>query len=197
LVRYFHLKNKELPDLTTFKKNDSIVRPQSHSLFETQTSMSEEWGCAHRMGGCFSDQQENEKRECTMAIKILLADDHKIVRDGLRALLEKSDDLEVVGEASNGQIALELTHELVPDVVVMDIGMPVMNGIEATEQIIKNQPDTKVIGLSMHSDRRFVSSMLGAGATGYLLKDCAFDELVNAIHAVFLGQIYIGPGIAA
>ena len=131
-----------------------------------------------------------------MAIRILLADDHKIVRDGLRSLLEKDFELQVVGEAHNGQVAVLLTHELMPDVVVMDIGMPVMNGIEATEQIIKNQPNAKVIGLSMHSDRRFVSNMLGAGASGYLLKDCAFDELVNAIRAVFSGQVYMGLGIA-
>jgi two-component system, NarL family, response regulator NreC len=111
-------------------------------------------------------------------------------------LLEKDFELEVVGEAHNGQVAVELTHELVPDIIVMDIGMPVMNGIEATEQIIKNQPNAKVIGLSMHSDRRFASSMIGAGASGYLFKDCAFDELVNAIHAVFSGQVYMGLGIA-
>ena len=132
-----------------------------------------------------------------MTIRILLADDHKIVRDGLRSLLEKDFELEVVGEAHNGQIAVLLTHELVPDIIVMDIGMPVMNGIEATEQIIKNQPNAKVIGLSMHSDRRFVSSMIGAGASGYIFKDCAFDELVNAIRAVFSGQVYMGRGIAA
>ena len=132
-----------------------------------------------------------------MAIRILLADDHEIVRDGLRSLLEKDFELEVVGEAHNGQIAVLLTRELMPDIIVMDIGMPVMNGIEATEQIIKNQPNAKVIGLSMHSDRRFVSSMIGAGASGYLFKDCAFDELVNAIRAVFSGQVYMGLGIAA
>ena len=130
-----------------------------------------------------------------MTIKVLLADDHKIVRDGLRSLLEKDDDLKVVGEAPNGQVAVELAHELIPDIVVMDIGMPVMNGIEATERIIEDQPGAKIIGLSMHSDRRFVSSMLEAGACGYLLKDCAFDELVDAIHAVLSGQVYLGPGI--
>lgn len=130
-----------------------------------------------------------------MTIRILLADDHKIVRDGLRSLLEKDDELDVVGEAPNGQIAVSLAHELAPDVIVMDIGMPVMNGIEATEKIVEERPGSKIIGLSMHSDRRFVSSMLEAGASGYLLKDCAFDELVDAIRAVFSGQVYLGPGI--
>jgi two-component system, NarL family, response regulator NreC len=130
-----------------------------------------------------------------MTIRILLADDHKIVRDGLRSLLEKDDDLKVVGEAPNGQVAVKLNHELSPDIVVMDIGMPIMNGIEATERIVEDRPEAKIIGLSMHSDRRFVSSMLEAGASGYLLKDCAFDELVDAIRTVLSGQVYLGPGI--
>jgi two-component system response regulator NreC len=132
-----------------------------------------------------------------MAIRVLLADDHKIVRDGLKSLLEKDNELKVVGEAANGQVAVELCRELSPDVVVMDIGMPVMNGIEATEKIIADHPQSKVVGLSMHSDRRFVASMLEAGASGYLLKDCAFDQLVEAIHTVLDGQIYLGPGITA
>jgi two-component system, NarL family, response regulator NreC len=131
-----------------------------------------------------------------MTVKILLADDHKIVRDGLRSLLEKDNGLEVIGEAPNGQVAVELARELSPDVIVMDIGMPVMNGIEATERIIEDKSGAKVIGLSMHSDRRFVASMLEAGASGYLLKDCAFDELVDAIRTVLSGQVYLGPGVA-
>ncbi|MDO8302095.1 MAG: response regulator transcription factor [Sedimentisphaerales bacterium] len=131
-----------------------------------------------------------------MVIKVLLADDHKIVRDGLRSLLEKNIELQVVGEAHNGQVAVKLTHALSPDVVIMDIGMPVMNGIEATEKIIKNQPDAKVLALSMHCDQRFVSSMLEAGASGYLLKDCAFDQLVDAIHMVFSGRRYMGSGVS-
>jgi two-component system response regulator NreC len=131
-----------------------------------------------------------------MTIKILLADDHMIVRDGLRSLLERDGDLEVVGEAPNGQAAVELTHGLMPDVIIMDVAMPGMNGIEATVKIMEDRPDAKVIGLSMHGDRRFVTSMLDAGASGYLLKDSAFDELVEAIKAVISGQVYLGPGIS-
>jgi two-component system response regulator NreC len=131
-----------------------------------------------------------------MHIKVLLADDHMIVRDGLRSLLDRDGDLEVIGEAPNGQIAVELTHKLIPDVVVMDVAMPVMNGIEATEKIIKDRPNAKIIALSMHSDRCFVSSMLQAGASGYLLKDSAFDELVEAIRTVISGRVYLGPGIS-
>jgi two-component system response regulator NreC len=127
-------------------------------------------------------------------IKVLLADDHMIVRDGLRSLLDRDGELEVIGEAPNGQRAVELSHELTPDVIVMDIGMPGMDGIEATKKIIEDKPDAKVIGLSMHSERHFVLSMLKAGACGYLLKDSAFDQLVEAIRTVISGQIYLGPG---
>jgi two-component system, NarL family, response regulator NreC len=130
-----------------------------------------------------------------MRIRVLLADDHMIVRDGLRSLLDRDGDLEVIGEAQNGQTAVELTHKLAPDVVIMDIGMPLMNGIEATERILEDKSNTKIIGLSMHNDRHFVSSMLKAGASAYLLKDSAFDELVNAIHAVISGHVYLGPGV--
>jgi two-component system response regulator NreC len=132
-----------------------------------------------------------------MRIKVLLADDHMIVRDGLRSLLDRDGDVEVIGEAPDGRTAVELTNALAPDVVVMDVGMPVMNGIEATRRIIENKPNAKIIGLSMHSERNFVLRMLKAGASGYLLKDSAFDELVNAIHAVILGHIYLGPGVSS
>ncbi|HNZ58429.1 MAG TPA: response regulator transcription factor [Syntrophorhabdaceae bacterium] len=130
-----------------------------------------------------------------MGIKIILADDHKIIREGLRALLEKEPDMEVVGEANDGIATVRLTKNLNPDIVIMDIGMPDMNGIEATRQIISETKGVKVIALSMHSDRRFVLQMLKAGASGYLLKDSAFEELALAIKTVMLGQPYLSPKI--
>ena len=131
-----------------------------------------------------------------MKIKILLADDHKITRDGLRSLLEKQPDMEVAGEAENGREAERLTRELTPDVVVMDISMPDLNGIDAARQIKEMSPSTRIIALSMYSDREFIDGMLAAGASGYLTKDCAFDELVQSIHAVIDGKIYLSPSIA-
>lgn len=131
-----------------------------------------------------------------MATKILLADDHKIVRDGLRMLFENETGLEVVGEAGTGWETLKLAHKLSPDVVIMDITMPGLNGIDTTQRITNELPNVKVIALSMHSDRRFVSGMLEAGASGYLLKDCAIDELASAVRAVSLNQTYLSPRIA-
>ena len=130
-----------------------------------------------------------------MRKKILLADDHKIVRDGLHTLLGKEADIEVVGAATDGRNAVELAKEHEPDLVIMDISMPSMNGIEATRQIIDELPDTKIIVLSMHSERRFVAEVLTAGAVGYLLKDCAFDELTNAIRTVLGGKVYLSENI--
>ena len=131
-----------------------------------------------------------------MSIKILLADDHKIIRDGLRSLIEKCPEMEVVGEADNGRMTIQLARELEPDVVIMDISMPDLNGIDATHQIIADVPGIKVIALSMHSDKRFVVGMFKAGASGYLLKDCAFNELVQAIDIVLSGQTFLSPKIA-
>src|SRR6056297_1479778 len=129
-------------------------------------------------------------------IRIILADDHKITRDGLRALLERQSDMRVVGEAANGREAVRLAMDLAPDVVVMDISMPELNGIEATRQIRGVLPDTKVIALSMYADRRYVVGMLKAGVSGYLLKNCAFDELVSAIEAVTNNESFLSPRIA-
>ncbi len=131
-----------------------------------------------------------------MGIRILLADDHRIVIEGLKKLLEQEPDFEVVGDTGNGLSAIEVTRELKPDVVIMDIGMPDLNGIEATRQIVRECKGTKVIGLSMHSAETYVKQMLKAGAWGYLLKDCAGDELVTAVRTVAAGKRYLSPAIA-
>jgi DNA-binding NarL/FixJ family response regulator len=130
-----------------------------------------------------------------MSIKVLLADDHGIIRQGLHSLLEKQPDMEVVGEAVDGREALSVVNEKLPDVVVMDITMPNLNGVDATKQIIASRPKVRIIALSIHSNRRFVSDMLRAGASGYILKECLFDELVQAIRAVAEGRIYLSPRI--
>ena len=130
-----------------------------------------------------------------MSIRVLIADDHKIMLAGLRSLLEKQTDFDVVGEADNGRRAVQMAQEKKPEVVVMDVSMPDLNGMEATKQIIESLPETRVIALSMHSDKRFVIGMLRAGASGYLLKDCASQELANAILQVAGGKKYLSPEI--
>jgi DNA-binding NarL/FixJ family response regulator len=129
-------------------------------------------------------------------IKIILADDHQIVRHGLRSLLSSEPDMEVVGEADNGRAVVRLVQEKSPQVVIMDISMPDLNGIEATRQIIAESPGVKIIALSMHSDSLFVLNMFKAGASGYLLKDCALEELVKAVRTVLSRKIYLSPGIS-
>ena len=129
-------------------------------------------------------------------IKVLLAEDHQIVRDGLRALIEKQNDIQVVAEADNGRLAMKLVHKHKPDIIVMDINMPELNGIDATRLILAEEPQVRVIALSMHSDRRFVDGMLRAGVSGYLLKDCASEELIHCIKVVNSGRIYLSPAIA-
>ena len=131
-----------------------------------------------------------------MSIRILLADDHKITRQGLRSLLEKQDDMEVVAEAEEGRTAVRLAREFSPHIVIMDVSMPDLNGVEATRQIVERTPDVRVIALSMHSDSLFVTEMLKSGASGYLLKDCAFEELTLAIRAVVDGKTYLSPSIS-
>lgn len=130
-----------------------------------------------------------------MSVRILLADDHGIIRQGLRSLLEKQPDMEVVAEAEDGRKAFSLVRELVPDVAIMDITMPNLNGVDATRRIVGEFPKVKVIALSIHSNRRFVADMLKAGASGYILKECLFDELVLAIRTVAAGDIYLSPRI--
>jgi len=131
-----------------------------------------------------------------MSTRILLVDDHAITREGLRSLIEKQPGMEVVGEAQDGQKAFELVQELLPDVVITDITMPNLNGVDATRQIVRQLPKVKVIALSIHSNRAFVADMLKAGASGYVLKECTFDELVEAIRTVVDGGVYLSPKIA-
>jgi len=131
-----------------------------------------------------------------MSIKIILADDHAVLRHGLSKSFQNEKDMEVIAQAKDGRSTVELVKELKPDVVIMDIGMPDLNGIEATRQIKQEHPKVKVIGLSMHSSKNFIIEMFRAGAVGYLLKDCEFDELVNAIRVVANNKTYISPAIS-
>jgi two-component system response regulator NreC len=129
-------------------------------------------------------------------IRVLLADDHKLIRAGLRLVVDQQPDLSVVGEADDGRQAVELAKSLKPDVVVMDIGMPNLNGIEAARQIREIRPDAAVVMLSMHSDEGYVLRALGAGARAYLLKDSATTDLVQAIHAVVEGKSFFSPAVS-
>ncbi|MCK4913776.1 MAG: response regulator transcription factor [Planctomycetes bacterium] len=131
-----------------------------------------------------------------MKIKTLIVDDHEIVRQAIAALLESEHGIEVVGEAQDGRKAVELAGLLKPDVVVMDITMPNLNGIEATRQIVREMPDTKIVALSAHCDRRSVREMLKAGASGYVPKNSAFEELICAIRNVAAGKNYLSPNVS-
>ena len=129
-------------------------------------------------------------------MRILLVDDHKMMRDGLRALLEKHPGMEVAGEASSGFEALEMARKLTPDLIVMDVTMPDLNGIEATRKIMAELPRTKVVALSMNTDRRYITAMLEAGAVGYLIKNAASDELIQAVNTISRNHTYLSPAIA-
>ncbi len=132
-----------------------------------------------------------------MSIKIILADDHVILREGLSRALQSESDYEVIGQVGDGHSAIKLIRELSPDIVIMDIGMPELNGIETTRIISKELTGVKVIGLSMHSNDKYVREMFRAGASGYLLKNCAFEELVEAIRTVVGGKTYVSPSIGS
>lgn len=131
-----------------------------------------------------------------MKTRALLVDDHRLFREGLRLLLEKSGDIEIVGEAETGRLAVEQAAAISPDVVIMDIGMPDLNGVDATRQIIAQSPGIKVIALTTHADPHYVLEILEAGATGYLLKINAADDLLRAIRAVRNGQVFLCPNVA-
>ena len=129
-------------------------------------------------------------------IRVLLADDHAMVRKGFRLILEAQPDMEISGEAGNGREAVELAEKLHPDVVVMDVAMPELNGIEATRRLAASSPHTRVLALSMHKDSVYVREILRAGARGYLLKDSIDTDLINAVRAVAKGDGYISPGVS-
>jgi DNA-binding NarL/FixJ family response regulator len=131
-----------------------------------------------------------------MTVRILIADDHKILREGLKSLLEKQPEFAVVAEAQDGLSAITAAKKHKPDIAILDIGMPDLNGIEVTRRIRSEMAETRVIALSMHADRRFVMGILEAGANGYLLKDSAFAELITAVTAVAKGKMYLSPSIA-
>lgn len=129
--------------------------------------------------------------ETNVNTKILIADDHEIMREGLCSLIDKENDMEVIGEASNGAEAVQMSRKLLPDVVIMDVSMPDMDGIEATYNICKQNPKIKIVVLSMYSNKQFLVDMLRAGASAYLLKEQAFKELITAIHAVLRNETYL------
>jgi DNA-binding NarL/FixJ family response regulator len=131
-----------------------------------------------------------------MATRVLLVDDHQIIRDGIKSVLDREPDIEVVGESETSRAAIALAAELVPDVVVMDIAMPDLTGIEATRQILKENPEIHVVALSMHTDKRYILAMLQAGACAYLVKSSAVQELVEAIGAVREKKKYLSPSIS-
>jgi len=131
-----------------------------------------------------------------MTLKIMLAEDHAILREGLRSLIERQPDMEIIGEAKDGQAAVQMAETLKPDIIIMDVTMPDVSGIEATRQIKANNPGVKIIALSAFDKPDFVLGMVKAGASAYLLKDNLFDELLKAIHAVVQGQSYLCPEVA-
>jgi DNA-binding NarL/FixJ family response regulator len=132
-----------------------------------------------------------------MGTKILIADDHGILRQGISSLIKECADMQVVGEANNGLAAVEMARKLKPDVVIMDVMMSGLNGIEATRKIKGEMPEIKVLALTVHIEKEFVHDMINAGASGYMLKECVFDDLVNAIKTLIAGQSYLSPQIAS
>ena len=141
-------------------------------------------------------KQTDEGSEKELPIRVLIADDHRMFRQGLLSLLESQKGISVVGEAETGQKAIKLAAKLVPDIILMDITFPDIDGILATQAILEKVPTTRVIALSMHSGRDFIQRMMRSGASGYLIKDSDFKELLQAVRSVHQGQSYLCPGVA-
>ena len=131
-----------------------------------------------------------------MSIRLLIADDHKIMREGLKSLVEKESDITVVGEAETGAMAVSMAQKLAPNIVVIDIAMPDLNGIDAARKIVKTNRNVKIVALSAHADQHFIREMMTAGASAYILKDTAYEELIRAIREVMKGKKYLSPDIA-
>jgi two-component system response regulator NreC len=142
--------------------------------------------------------RDSDQRFGTMnrPIRVILADDHRMIREGIRALLERQQDIEVVGEAADGREAVRLAVRLRPDVVVMDVSMPMLNGIEATRQIRRDCPNSRVLILTVHESEDYVAQLLAAGANGYIIKRAASEELISAIRAVFREEAFLYPSVA-
>lgn len=131
-----------------------------------------------------------------MSLSIVLADDHRIMREGLAAMLRQEADFDIVGQADDGAALVRLVRKLQPDVVITDVSMPGLNGIEAIRRIMEEAPGVRVLCLSVHTEKRLVTAVMDAGAVGYVLKDCLYEELIRAVRAVVAQQVYISPGIA-
>jgi DNA-binding NarL/FixJ family response regulator len=132
----------------------------------------------------------------TSTVRVLLIDDHRILRQGLRALLEREPDFEVIGEAEDGRSGVEMAKDSHPDIILMDISMPALNGIDAARQILAHSPQSRIIALTAHSDRNLVREILKAGAVGYVVKDSAVEELTSAVRTVLAGRVYLSPRVA-
>ena len=137
------------------------------------------------------DVSEVRLRAVFMTMKILLVDDHEIMREGMCALLRKRSDMEVIGQAADGRIAVQMAKDLAPDIIIMDIGMPNLNGIEATRQMVAENPRIKVMALSTYSDGSIVAKLIKSGASGYMLKESAFSELMDGLTAMMNGKTYL------
>ena len=166
-------------------KNEFGLNAESTGVYWRESTRSSQWSEASHVGACKN-----------MTMQIIIADDHRIVREGLAAMLAADPGIEIVGECGNGRETVTMARKLQPDLILMDISMPDLNGVDATRKIVELGNNTKVLALSSHSDEQFVKGMLQAGASGYLLKECAGKELILAIRTIRRGRVYVSPEVA-